>query len=315
LCYKIIRRLYYRVKWARKILIQTGSQAVFFDNIMPEHYVVGTFLNAAATLAIPSFTLPHGVLLYTNLASKAKSSDQRRRQKFGRYDHIVAPNQLRKSALVKSGVSADKIVVLGSARYCPEWIAQNGKILPRLLHARVAPSDNLKLVFFPSKPQCNVDLDRLSATLSMLAAIEGIHVMVKPHTRSAGHAALPTSRSLYDASDVLTAELCGWADAVLVVGSSVVTEALMRGKSALYLKYLHANTTLFEELGACWTIASEAELKEAIFSLREDKSKLPYTAKNVNRYLSEVVQGGGDTEDVLGRYRDFILETAGRRAL
>jgi hypothetical protein len=281
---------------------------------MPEHYVVGTFLDAAQSLSIPSMTLPHGVLLYTNAASKAKSSDQRRRQKFGRYDHIVAPNQLRKTALVNSGVPGDKIVVLGSARYCPEWIAQNGKILPRRIPAGVTPSDNLKLVFFPSKPQCNVDLDRLSATLNMLAAFEGIQVMVKPHTRAAGHAALPTGPSLYDASDILTAELCGWADAVLVVGSSVVTEALMRGKPALYLKYLHANTTLFEEMGACWTIASEAELKKALLSLREDQNKLPYTAESVDRYISEVVQGGGGTGDVLGRYRDFILETVGRQA-
>ena len=38
----------------------------------------------------------------------------------------------------------------------------------------------------------------------------------------------------------------------------------MRGKPALYLKYLHDNTTLFEELGACWTIMMKHELKHAL---------------------------------------------------
>ncbi|MBL0714891.1 MAG: hypothetical protein JJV98_14445 [Desulfosarcina sp.] len=310
LLYKIIRLIYYRPKWARKILVQTDARAIFFDHIMPEHYVVGTFLRAAHELSIPTATLPHGVLLYTNDVTKAKSSDHRRRQKFSRYDHIIAPNQLRKSALMKSGVPADKIVVLGSARYCPEWMAQNWKILPKVIKDGMNRTEKLKLVFFPSKPQCNVDLDRLSDTLKMLAEIDGIQVMIKPHTRTASPVDWPENRSLYEASDVLTAELCGWADAVLVVGSSVVTEALMRGKTALYLQYLHANTTLFEELEACWTIRDESELKKAVLSLRKDKNKIPYQEENVSRYLAAVVQGGSEEKDILGRYKDFIVEIA-----
>jgi hypothetical protein len=312
LFYKLARQFYYREKWARKILIQTGAQAIFFDHIMPEHYVVGTFLQAAKALGIPSVTLPHGVLLYTNDDAKAKSNDQRRRQKFSRYDHIVAPNQLRKSALAKSGLNADKIAVLGSARYCPEWMAQNWDILPRVIEERTGTAEALKLVFFPSKPQCNVDLERLSATVKMLAEIDGIQVMIKPHTRTADQAALPLSPRLYEASDILTAELCGWADAVLVVGSSVITEALMRGKTALYLQYLHANTMLFEELKACWVIRDEIELKEAIDTLRRDEGTMPYKEEDVGRYLFEVVQGGSGEKDVLGRYRDFIIKTVCR---
>ena len=310
--YKLARQFYYRQKWARKILVHTGAQAIFFDHIMPEHYVVGTFLQAAKALGIPSVTLPHGVLLYTNDDAKAKSNDQRRRQKFSRYDHIVAPNQLRKSALVKSGVNADKIAVLGSARYCPEWMAQNWEILPKVIKDRTGTPDALKLVFFPSKPQCNVDLERLSTTVKMLAEIEGIQVMIKPHTRTADHAALSPNPRLYDASNILTAELCGWADAVLVVGSSVITEALNRGKTALYLQYLHANTTLFEELKACWVIRDEAELKRALNTLHQDKGIMPYKEEDIRRYLSEVVQGGSNEKDVLGRYRDFIMDIVRR---
>ncbi len=312
LCYKIVRRLYYREKYARQILVRREAQALCFDHIMPAHYVVGTFLNAARALAIPTVSLPHGVLLYTNPDTKEKSGRQRRQQKFSRYDQIVAPNELRKIALVESGVPAAKIAVLGSARYCPEWMAQNWKILPKLIQPRTVGADNLKVVFFPSKPQCNVDLVRLLATLEMLAAIGGIQVLVKPHTRASSHPDLPVSPQLEDASPVLTAELCGWADVVLVVGSSVVTEALVRGKTALYLQYLHSNTTLFEELGACWTIRDEADLKRAITSLAQDKHKVPYRTEDVDRYLKAVVQGGREDKDVLGQYRDFIVTTAAR---
>jgi hypothetical protein len=70
-------------------------------------------------------------LLYTNAAPKPKASDERRFAKFNRFDYILVPNQLRKDLLVRSGVTGGKISVLGSPRYCAEWLEQNKKILSR----------------------------------------------------------------------------------------------------------------------------------------------------------------------------------------
>ena len=95
---------------------------------------------------------------------------------------------------------------------------------------------------------------------------------------------------------------------MIVIGTSVMTEALMQGKPVLYLKYLHANTMLFEECGACWTIHNEAELEHAIQSLRVKKMQVPYAQENVNKFLSDVVYGGHTKRDVLRDYVEFITE-------
>ena len=134
--------------------------------------------------------------------------------------------------------------------------------------------------------------------------------MVKPHTRTGGEKYLFDGNNLPDASHILTAELCEWADVSLVVGSSVITEALMRKKPALYLKYLHENTTLFEELGACWTISDENELKNALMSLQKNKEGIPYQESSVLDYVVEVVHGGRAEKDVLGNYENFIVAHA-----
>jgi len=81
----------------------------------------------------------------------------------------------------------------------------------------------------------------------------------------------------------------------------------MRGKPVLYLKYLHDNTTLFEELGACWIIHNELELKNALTSLQTQKTGIPYDNKNVAAFLSEVVYGGNSNRDVLDAYEQFIV--------
>ena len=310
LFYKLLRFGYYDVQWARSILENSRARAICFDHVMPGLYVVGNLLQAAREMAIPSFSLPHGVLLYTNEATKPKSTDARRLAKFNGFVYIIVPNRLRRDLLVRSGVSAEKIFVLGCARYSNEWLEQNTKIIPRRIETTADGKNRLKVVFLPSKPQAHADLGRLSTTCSLLGDLKNIDVMIKPHTRAGGEKHLFKGNNPPDASHILTAELCEWADVSLVVGSSVITEALMRKKPALYLKYLHANTTLFEELGACWTINNEDELKNALISLQKNKEGIPYQEAGVLDYIKEVVYGGRSEKDVLGNYENFIVGRA-----
>ena len=307
LVYKLTRTLYYDIRWARSILEHTGARAICFDHILPKRYVVNSFLKAAREMSIPSLSLPHGVLLYTNEKTKPKSTDKRRFTKFSRFDFILVPNQLRKEVLVRTGVAEEKIFVLGSARYCGEWLEQNKTILPRVIEPNISSSDKLKVVFMQSKPQCRVDLERMSKTIGLLANLTEIEAMLKPHTRIAGEKRYIDETQLPIVWHVLTADLCVWADVLLVVGSSVITEALMQGKPVLYLKYLHENTTLFEDLGACWTISNETELKKALLTLQKNKTDIPYGEDNVANFISEIVYGGRRHRDVLNDYEQFIV--------
>jgi hypothetical protein len=308
--YKIAREIYYDHRWARSVLERTNAQAVCFDYIMPRLYVVDAFLKASRQMSIPALALPHGVQLYTNEVTKPKSTDTRRFAKFNRFDYIIAPNKLRKDILVKAGVAEDKITVLGSARYCREWLEQNNKIVPKVIDHSGNNSGKLKIVLMSSKPQCRMDVKRMINTFGILADLDEIEACIKPHTRAGGNKDIFDDIQLPNVSHVLTAELCEWADAMLVVGSSVIAEALMRGKPVLYLKYLHANTTLSEEMGACWIIHNEAELKDALLSLHTDKTQVPYEEKNVAQFISEIVHGGTANSDVLDDYEKFIVGCA-----
>ncbi len=306
--YKFVRMIYYGRRWARSVLERTNAQAICFDYIMPRAYSVDAFLKAARQMSIPVLALPHGVQLYTNENSKPKSTETRRFAKFNRFDYIIASDKLRKNIIVKAGVAENKIAVLGSARYCRSWLEKNDEIVPKIAAKFSGSSEKLRVVLMPSKPQCRLDIERMFASCQLIADLDGIQAMIKPHTRTNminqfGNYPLP------DASHVLTADLCEWADVLLVVGSSVITEALMRGKPVLYLKYLHDNTTLFEELGACWIIPNEFELKNALVSLQTRKADVPYSAKSVTAFLLEIVYGGDSNRNVLDAYEAFIVNS------
>jgi hypothetical protein len=303
--YELARLGFYHTKWARYVLEQSETQALCFDHILPRRYVVGALLKAAKEKSVPTLALPHGVYLYTNESYKARTSAGQRFYKFNRFDYVIVQNHLRKDVLVRAGIAPEKIFVLGSARFCAEWIGQNRNILPRKMNTD-PQSKKLKVVFMVSKPHCRIDIERMLNTFDLLSNLNEIEVMVKPHTRTGTNSRLFANLSSSNASNILTPELCDWADVVLVIGSSVITEALMQEKPVLYLKYLHANTMLFEECGACWTIQTEAELEQALQSLRNKNTDLPYGDENVNRFLSEVVYGGRNKRDVLGDYVQFI---------
>ena len=144
-------------------------------------------------------------------------------------------------------------------------------------------------------------------TFDILSDIDGLEVVIKPHTRTGGEAYMYQNANLSEVSDLSSVELCEWADVVLVVASSIIIEALKKGKPALYLKYLHENTMEYEEFNACWTINSEKELRYALSSLYENRYKLPYTEENVNRWLSEIIYGGQEIRDTLNDYEQFIV--------
>jgi hypothetical protein len=301
---------FYQTNWAHSVLEQSEVQALCFDHVIPNRYVVSVLLRAAKEKSIPTLAFPHGVYLYTNKFNKARFSSRQRFYKFNRFDYVIVQNHLRKDVLVSSGIAREKIIVLGSARFCGEWIAQNKEILPRMIESAGRDQERLKVVFMPSKPRCRIDVERMHTTIDLLASLSEIEAVVKPHTRIGREAHLFDNMQLPNVSHVLTSELCEWADVVLIIGSSVITEALMQDKPVLYLKYLHANTMLFEECGACWTIHNEAELEQALQSLRKESMDVPYGDENVNRFLSEVVYGGKNNTDVLEDYVKFITNHA-----
>jgi hypothetical protein len=310
--YQLTRKKFYNLRWARNILEQTGAQVLCFDWVHPERYVVDVLLRAAKEKSIPALALPHGVSLYTNDLVKADLTEDRQREIYQRYDHVVVQNSLFKKVLSKSGVEKEKIIVLGSARYCNEWMEQNKKILPRVIKSSDEKLGKLKVVFMTTRSGWRVGVDKTIRTFDMLSRLDEIDVVVKPHTRTGKDVDMYKNLPLANVSDISSVELCEWADVVLVVGSSIIVEALKLNKPVLYLKYLHENTMEYEEFGACWIIHDDNELQDALLSLKNTKTKVPYTDEDVNRWLFELIYGGRGERDVLKDYEEFIVNCAGK---
>lgn len=304
--YKFTKNKYYDINWARKILEECEAHILCFDWIGPKNYVVKELRGAAKGMSIPAISLPHGVFLYTNDFIKIGGRDNRFR-KFDNFDYVIVQNRLRKEVIARSGVDREKIFVLGSARYCNEWMEQNREILPRKMTSYYEDAGKLKVVFMTTRPSYRVNVEKMARTFEVLYGLEGIETVVKPHTRTGKEARLYENLPLSNVSDLSSVELCEWADVVLVIGSSILIEPLLQNKPVLYLKYLHENTTEYEEFGACWIIHDDSELQDALMSLQDGERDVPYTDQKVKKWLAEIIYGGKSERDVLKDYGDFIV--------
>jgi CDP-glycerol glycerophosphotransferase (TagB/SpsB family) len=305
--YILAKGRYYDQNWAQRFVEQSGAQVLCFDWIRPRKYVVDMLLRSAKEMSIPTVALPHGVFLYTNDLVQSESKEEGQFERYNHYDYVVVQNKLFKEIISKSGVNEKKIFVLGSTRYCNEWMAQNKKILPRKMKLNGDNSGRLKVVFMTTRPHYRIHVEKTLRTFEILGNLDKVQVVVKPHTRTGKEAEMYKGLPLANVSDISSVELSEWADVMLVVGSSIIIEALTRHKPALYLKYLHENTTEYEEFGACWIIRDEDELRDALLSLRDKQGHVPYTDENVNRWLAEVIYGGQNKRDVLRDYEEFIV--------
>lgn len=305
--FTIMKNKFYDTHWASDFIGRKNAKALCFDWVKPRHSVVGVLLKAADRMDIPVLAMPHGVFVYTNKHITIESRPLPTYDKLNQYDGVIVQNELFREFMIRSGLKGEKISVLGSARYCKEWMQQNKKILPRTLDADTNGTDRLRIVFMTTKLRYRINIDKLLSALDLLANFNGIDVKIKPHTRTAKESYIYENLPMVNAAEISSVELCEWADVVVVIGSSIIMEPLIQNKPVLYLKYLHENTTIYEEYGACWIIRSEDELKDALNDLKRNRKKVAYSAESVNHFISDIVYSNHMERDILKDYIDFII--------
>ena len=308
-----LRKLFYGKRWAGRILDRYNPAALVFEWCDPSWGVPGVMLPAGRDRGIPSISVPHGMNIWTNeLVNRQEQQDGRisNREYYHQFDRLVVQSNLHAERHARERVRKDKIAVLGSARYCDEWQQINLEIQPERFTPRKGGDCTFRAVFMLPQWNYNSDLDTNMQTLRRLSKEPWLHLVLKPHTREVE--AVPSYlREFEDLPNVEVAGAVGsvaliqWADAVIVVGSSIALEVLRQGKVHLNPTYLLDNTTVFEDTGAEWTLYNGSELEDALKRLSEGQQP-PYGEEQVSKAISLLVLGSATERDVLGRYVDFI---------
>lgn len=276
--------------------------------------VIAPIVKVSQRIGLPTVSLPHGDSPYANRMFYVEHLNYDFWGDFNdpQFDHVVVPNELTAGRYLPYR-PAEQVHILGSPRFNNEWIKQLSSITPEF--SEPASNGCLKVVMFLRNAVFPVFWDELPHVVSMISSFPNTYLVIKHHPRVGGAWPRHASHALSSARDrmsrgrlvadgVPSSALIGWADLVLDLGSSIVSEAIALGKPVLALENLHANVSTAAHFMPGSAVRCRDDLYDALQESLTDHSTRRYSNVERDTYIRSVLDQGED--DVLGRHVKFL---------
>jgi len=281
-------------------------------------YFVTQLIKIAKDRGFTTISLPHGDRPYVSFLETIDVLDYSGLNSYEPmkiFDYVVVPNELNKKRYEKF-IEPDRLKILGSPRYCDEWMKIISKYVPPF---EIKESENkLKIVFFLRNTGYPIFWDEVVRTIKLIMQFRGVYLIVKHHPRNRNAKRLtrqligkyPEIKQDFDKNLKIIYEsansgsLLNWADLIIDIGTSVTWEAVKKGKPVLMLEYLYANYSTIAYYMKSTEVKCRDELYNVIEKLLKDKNFKFYDEKERKRFIKEVI----DVPDkyVLERYCEFL---------
>jgi hypothetical protein len=309
---------------------QYNQFALLFDWPGSVSSPVGRFIQDLITEAksrdVATAALPHGdegyinYLKYTRILessefdpnmklsklAEARNDDNRVRN----YDYYISPSNLRAEkyqAVINTWVN-EEIRILGSPRYCDEWIEINSRISPE--YCPDVPDKDFNILFFLAKRTIPIFWNEVQRSIKALSKLHGTNLVIKGHPRS-DYADIDQIRNNSEYTFLMEDErhsvsLINWADVVVSLGGSIDFSAVVRELPLLEMEYLHANHSIVASYAPSTQIDCRDEMINLIKDLRDGNRQCTYSEVERRQLLDEVV--AADDAPPLSNYVSFITE-------
>jgi len=190
-------------------------------------------------------SVPHGVGTIVNTMCDYINTEPVILKGFNVYDLIVCNDRQQFDTFVRSGISAEKLITIGSLRYTKKWVKQ----LLQKSQVVNSTTDETNILIVHTKFMGNINAREVERCLSVLNNFDGFNIRIKSHPRGGLKEAMALAKCYKDV-DVVTEDVVGniaWSDYVVFFGSSVVYDAFILDKPVLFPSYAVTNQ-LSEEI-------------------------------------------------------------------
>lgn len=268
---------------------------------------VETVVAMARTMGLGTVSLPNGDSPHANQLIRRHEWKLQPDTMYsaGRiFDKLVVSNELC-AARFRPFMDDRSLAVLGSPRFCDEWLAILAKLSP--LSPFIRSNSRLKLVIFLRKSDFTTFWEEVGEIVQMIAAFPCVELVIKPHTRGGWRQSLTKNKTLRRLSNVTVAgddvhsiHLMNWADVIIDLATSVVFEAVKAGKPVLAADYLHAGRSTIAEFMPETRLRCRDDVYKKIDEFLSLGYESFYIEKHRQHFFKEIVDG--QDADVLPRY-------------
>jgi hypothetical protein len=270
-------------------------------------------VSRAQAMRLGTVSLPHGDSPHTtqlirhrewNLAPDASFYAARI------FDKLVVPNDLCATRF-RPFLDDRSIAVLGSPRYCDEWLAKLATFAPASPLSR--SGRQLRIVMFLRKNNFTIFWEEVAEVVCLIAAFPDTVLVIKPHTRGGWRKALRKNAAVrrlrnvsIAADDIHSIHLMNWADVIIDLATSVVFEAVKAKKPVLAADYLHAGRSALAHYMPETELRCRDDVYRRIKGFVSGSDSTFYVEQHRQRFINEMLHPAGP--DVLPLYVS-LLET------
>lgn len=278
---------------------------------------VESVVSMARTMGLGTVSLPHGDSPHINQLIRRHEWQLKPDTMYSAgqiFDKLVVPNELCATRF-RPFMEDQSLIVLGSPRYCNEWLAKLAKLSPP---SPLTRSDSqLKVVMFLRKSDFTTFWEEVVEVAQLIATFPGVELIIKPHTRGGWRQPLTKDASLrclanvsIAGDDVHSIHLMNWADVIIDLATSVVFEAIKSRKPVLAADYLHAGRSTI----AAFMPETELRCRDDVYKRMDEFLSSGcdsfYVEEHRQRFLREMIDGLDP--DVLPRYVALLETQAGK---
>lgn len=270
-----------------------------------------TFMfQVALGLGVPGIQIPHGFssFLDTLMTDAAVAGEWRGLSFSDRnlYDLIIVPSSNSASWLHNFGVLPEKIRVLGSPRFSPEW---SSALDTRMQKEGGKGRPDIDVLFLMPNWNYRVQWEDLKAVVQLLAeaplsVVIGMHPRV-PKAKGGGVEFLSELKHLdVDGLEISTEpayRLIPFSKLVLASGTSVGLHALSTGRPFSNLEFLTANRTIYDFVDGI-NVSSLDELRGVLHAAATDNFRTMPNLSGLDEFFPQDVQLGTSLEQLVGSY-------------
>jgi len=288
------------------------------------------FIRPGRAMGIPIMAFPHGHRIEVNWDMNATAWDAVK--KTGRppslaernlYTWYVVQNGAAKQFGIASAIREEKLKVLGSARYSPEW----HRINLQLSCSRTSTlplSQRFRVAFFLRHWVYHVDRQKCLELLRRLGGISGLELIIIGHTRGrdAGGLTVKEENTFLEKKNITyisvgdqSTSLISESDVVVAYGTSIAFEALLQNRAVCNPKFLTSNETIFNGSGVVYDAAT---IEDTIAFIYNQMSRTPWVPERpvVQAFLKKHLSDGDDPATILDKYKALVLgQTIDRKEL
>jgi hypothetical protein len=272
-------------------------------------------ISMAHTRGFRTVSLPHGDSPHANQLIRRREWTLKPDDTFAAarmFDKLVVPNELC-AGRFRPFLDDQAIAVLGSPRYCDEWLTMLAKFIPP---SPLTRSDSkLKVALFLRKSNFTTFWEEVSEVVQMIAAFKEVEILIKPHTRSGWKQSLTKDATLLRLpnvsiadSNVHSAHILSWADVIIDIATSVAFEAVKINKPVLAADYLHAGRSTIADFMPESELRCRDDVYKKIDILLSKGCISFYIEEHRQHFLKEIIDVNGP--DVLPRYVALLEEQA-----